>query len=67
MFKVFDIEKYDEKLFTTLFEITNKIHIEKIFIDLDDPLKEDLSNIYSKVKEKIESFQTTKIISKEVS
>ena len=67
MFKVFDIEKYDEKLFTTLFEITNKIHIEKFFIDLDDPLKEDLSNIYSKVKEKIESFQTTKIISKEVS
>ena len=65
--KIHNVDKYDENLFTSFFEITNKMDIEQLAIVLSNHLKEDLSYICSKIKEKIESFQTTSIVSNEVS
>jgi len=66
LLKIHNVDKYDENLFTSFFEITNKMDIEQLAIVLSNHLKEDLSYICSKIKEKIESFQTTSIVSNEI-
>ena len=59
-----DVKKYDEELFTNLFDVTNKIKIKKICIQFNQSLSnEDMKNIYKKII----SFETQKIISNEVS
>ena len=69
MLRLWDVKKYNEKLFTNLFDVTNKIEIRKICIELDDELLsyEDVKNICAKIYKKIRSLETQNIISNEVS
>ena len=64
---LFHVLKYDEELFTILFNITNKIEIRKIRIQLKELLSnEDVNNICAKIEDKIRSLETQNIISNEV-
>ena len=64
MFNLYDAYKYDEELFTNLFDISNKIKIRKICIELNELLSnEDKKNICSKIEDKI----TRSIFSNDVS
>ena len=68
MFEFSFVKKYDEKLFTNLFDVTNKIEIRKIRIHLYGLLSnEDVNNICAKIENKIRSFETQNSISNEVS
>ena len=59
-----NVKKYDEELFTNLFDVTNKIKIKKIRIEFDRSLSnEDVKKIYRKIR----SLETQNIISNEVS
>ena len=67
---MWDVKKYDEELFTNLFDVTNKIKIKKICIELDDELLSNeifVKNICRKIFKKIRSLETQFIISNEVS
>ena len=66
--KLINLRKYDEELFTSLFDLTNKIEIRKICIEFDWLLiYEDVKNICPKIYKKIRSLKTQNIISNEVS
>ena len=63
--EIFYVKTYDEELFTSLFDVTNKIEIRKICIELGWGLyKED---ICAKIHKQIRSLETRNIISNEVS
>ena len=52
--EIWTLNKYDEELFTILFDFTNKIKIRKIRIVLDSLLSnEDKKNICAKIEDKI--------------
>ena len=53
--KIFNETKYDEKIFTHLFDVTNKIEIKNICIDLLSwsLSNEDVKNICAKIEDKI--------------
>ena len=60
--KLIDVDKYDEELFTNLFDLTNKIKIRKICIELYNWLHshfklafsdEDVKSICTKIEDKI--------------
>ena len=61
--------EYDEELFTTLFDTTNKIYLERIFIKLQYKLhsNKEMKNICSKIESKIKTFKTENMISNNVS
>ena len=62
------VRKYDEELFTILFDVTNKIKIGKICIRFGSLLSnEDVKNICAKIYRKIRSLKTQNMISSEVS
>ena len=65
------VMKYDEELFTSFFDLTNKIEIEKIRIQLKfskwSLSNEDVKNICAKIYKKIRSLETQSIISNKVS
>ena len=67
--KFWDVKKYDEELFTNLFDVTNKIKIRKICIEFEDESlsNEDVKNICAKIYKKIRSLETQSIISNKVS
>ena len=68
LLELYRLEKYDEKLFTVLFDVTNKINIRKIRIGLYSLLSpKDRINICAKVYKKIRNLKTQNIISNEVS
>jgi len=61
------VKEYDEELFTTLFDTTNKIDLEKIVIDLDDKLLSNkVKNICAKIESKIKTFKTENMISNNI-
>ena len=65
---LYNVKKYDEELFTILFDLTNKIEIGKIFIHLyDELLSYEVKNFCGKIYEKIRSLETQNIISNYVS
>ena len=64
------VEKYDDEIFTVLFDVMNKIQVGKICIELDDSLlsnKIETKNICTKFHNKLESLQTQNMISNDVS
>ena len=64
----YGVEKYDEEIFTNLFDFTNRIEIRKIRIKFDSLLSnKDLKNICAKIHRKIRSLETQNIISNKVS
>merc|ERR1719376_882340 len=65
---IFNVEKYDEELFTTLFDTTNKIYLEKIIIDLNEELlsNKEMKNICAKIDSKIKTFKTENMISNNI-
>ena len=68
MLQIWNVKKYDEELFTNLFDVTNKIEIGKIHIVFYRSLSiEDVKNICAKIYKKIRSLETQNIISNEVS
>ena len=68
MLKISLVRKYDEELFTILFDVTTKTEIRKIRIELYRLLSnEDVKNICAKIEDKIRSFETQNIISNYVS
>ena len=68
MLRLWLVEKYDEEMFTSLFNVTNKIKVGKIFIRLYQSLSyKGVKNICAKVYNKIRSLETQDIISNEVS
>ena len=63
---VHNVDKYDEELFTILFDVINKIEIRKICIDFIDLFlfdDEDRINVIAKTQ----SLKTQNIISNKVS
>ena len=63
-----NVKKYDEELFTNLFDVTNKIEIKKFRIRLYSLLSnKQKKNICAKIHKKIRSLETQNIISSEVS
>ena len=59
-----DLEKYDEELLTTLFDVMNKIEIRKISINFRELLSiEDAKKLFKKIR----NFKTQNTISNEVS
>ena len=68
LLRLYNVQKYDEELFTILFDLTNKIEIRKICIKLYYKLLSNkVKNICAKIKDKIRSFETKNLISNEVS
>ena len=69
MFEISKVEKYDEEIFTILFDVTNKIEIRKISIHLNNRLlsNKDVKNICAKIYNNIRSLKTQNIIFNEVS
>ena len=68
MLNIYNVRKYDEKLFTNLFDVTYKIEIRKICIQLYESLiSEDIRNICAKIYKKIRNLETQNIISSVVS
>ena len=69
MLQIRNVEKYDEELFTNLFDVTNKIEIRKISIHLNNQLlsNKDVKNICAKIYNNIRSLKTQNIIFNEVS
>jgi len=62
------VKEYDEELFTTLFDTTNKIDLENFFILLDKQLLSNkVKNICSKIDSKIKTFKTENMISNNIS
>ena len=62
--KVYNVRKYDEELFSILFDFTNKLEIGKIYINLYEFLfNEDVKNICPKIEDKI----TQSVFSNDVS
>jgi len=63
------VKEYDEELFTTLFDTTNKIDLEKIVIELQSKLlsNKEMKNICSKIESKIKTFKTENMISNNIS
>ena len=50
---LYNVEKYDEELFTILFDFINKIEIKKISIKFYELLSnEDKENFYAKIHKK---------------
>ena len=66
MLEIWNLEKYDEEFFTNFFDVTNKIEIEKIHIQLS-LRNEDEKKICAKIHEKIRTLETQNITSNEVS
>ena len=65
---MYNVKKYNEELFTTLFGVTNKIAIKKIRFWLDKLLsKAEKNNICAKLYRKIRNLDTKNIISNKVS
>ena len=64
MLKLSYVKKYNEEFFTNLFDVTNKIEIKEVRVELHELLSnEDVKNICAKIKDKI----TRSIFSKNVS
>jgi len=68
LLKLPSVKKYDEELFTSLFDLTNKFEIRKICIRFDyrSLSNKDVKNICAKIYKKIRSLETQNIISNEV-
>ena len=64
--QLINVEKYDKELFINLFNLTNKIKMKKICIQLSDKLL-SLVLTYPNIHKKIRSLKTQNIISNEVS
>ena len=69
MLELYYVEKYDEELFTNLFDVTNKIEIGKIHIKFNywSLINEGVENVCAKFYKKIRSLKTQNIVSNEVS
>ena len=68
LLELYGAEKYDEELFTNLFDVINKIEIRKISFKLYSFLSnEDKNNICAKIYKKIRTLETENIISNDVS
>ena len=63
------MRKYDEELFTNVFDVTNKFETKNIRVEVVNELlsNEDKKNICAKIEDKIISFETQNLISNEVS
>ena len=64
------VKKYDDEMFTVLFDVINKIQVGEIRIWLDSSLlsnKIETKNLCRKFHNKLESFQTQNMISNDVS
>ena len=62
------VKEYDEKLFTVLFYVANKIKIRKIWIQFHQSLCDnDVKNICTKISEKIKRIEIQNIASNDVS
>jgi len=66
--ELYYVEKYDEELFTNLFDVTNKIEIGKIHIKFGyrSLISEDVENVFAKFYKKIRSLKTQNVVSNEV-
>ena len=68
LLEIWNVEKYDEEFFTTLFDFTNKIKIKNICIQFNEFLSnKDVKNICAKIYNNIRSLKTQNIIFNEVS
>ena len=66
--RIWFVKEYDEELFTTLFDTTNKIDLEQFFILLDEGLLSNkVKNICANIDSKIKTFKTENMISNNVS
>jgi len=64
---ILNVKKYDEEYFTTLFDTTNKIDLEKIIIELYLMfLSNKVKNICAKIDSKIKTFKTENMISNNI-
>ena len=67
---MFGVEKYDDEIFTVLFDVINKIQVGKISILLNYSLRSnkiETKNFCRKLHNKLESLQTQNMISNDVS
>ena len=67
---MYNVKKYDEEVFTTLFDVVNKIDVKKISIGLTRRLcrsQNEMKNIRELICSKISALKTENMISNNVS
>ena len=67
--RIFNVKKYDEDLFTHLFDVINKIQVGDICIELLSGLSntDEIKNFCIKMVNKLKSLQTQNMLSNKVS
>ena len=64
------VEKFEDEIFTILFDVINRIQVGEILIYLDESLRSnkiETKNLCRKFHNKLESLQTQNMISNDVS